>query len=170
MRFGPILAFASVTTGCGNGASDGAVTTAGSVITSNEITGDNARVAGDPAVWMTASGWAAANYLPPVAEAVTSESSTFTAQVTRLGCSSGITGEVLAPEIVLSETEIVVTFSVDPLPQDRNYACPGNDLVPDVVELGEAIGPRQLVDGACLPGGAAETTTLCADGAVRWHP
>jgi len=133
------------------------------------ITADNACVAGDPDVWMTAAGWATTNYLPPVAEEVTSESSTFTAQVTRLGCSSGITGEVVAPEIVLFESEIVVTFSVDPVPQGRDYECPGNDQVPYVVELDEPMGQRQLVDGACLPGGAAETTTLCGDGAARWH-
>ena len=171
MWFGSILGLAGVVmSGCGNSVDEGAATTAGSVPTTNEIAANNARVRGDPAVWMTAAGWAAANYLAPVAEEVTSESSAFTAQVTRLGCSSGVTGEVLSPEIVSSESEIVVTFSVDSLPQDVDYECPGNDQVPYVVELGEPIGARQLVDGACLPGGAAETTTLCADGAVRWHP
>ena len=49
--------------------------TAASVITMSAITADNARVAGDPAVWMTAAGWAATNYLPPVAEEVANDSS-----------------------------------------------------------------------------------------------
>jgi hypothetical protein len=95
-------------------------------------------------------------------------SESFTARVTRLECSGGETGHVLEPAVTADSGQIVVTFTVEPLPVGY-YTCPGNDEVPQVVELGEAIGQRKLVDGACLSGEAV-STSLCADGAVRWRP
>ena len=100
---------------------------------------------------------------------ITSTSSSFTAQVTRLGCNNGVTGEVFAPQVTLAESEIVVTFSVEALP-DGEYTCPGNDVVPYIVAVGEAIGNRPLVDGACAMGSDAESTTFCDGGGVRWTP
>lgn len=98
----------------------------------------------------------------------TTSATSFTALVTRLACSGGETGEVLAPMITVDEDEIVVTFTVEELP-DGNYTCPGNDEVPFVVEIGEAIGQRTLVDGACLDGEAA-STSFCSEGSNRWTP
>lgn len=91
-----------------------------------------------------------------------------TALVTRLGCSGGETGKVLAPLVSADAEEVVVTFSVEPLPGDE-YPCPGNRAVPYVVELDERLGDRELVDGACLSGEAA-STSFCSEGAVRWPP
>ncbi|GAA5142066.1 hypothetical protein GCM10023340_04950 [Nocardioides marinquilinus] len=86
--------------------------------------------------------------------------------VSRLGCNSGVTGEVLEPDVVYGPTAIIVTFSVV---ADRGEAtCQSNREVPVVVRLVEPIGDRELVDGRCLPGGAAETTTLCARDGRRW--
>jgi hypothetical protein len=112
---------------------------------------------GDPAVWEIDSGD------PP-----TSTATSFTALVTRLGCSGGRTGEVLEPRVEIGPDTIVVTFTVEAL--DGPHRCPGNDSVPYRVELGEAIGERRLVDSSCQPGGPAETTSLCTDGATRWRP
>lgn len=95
-------------------------------------------------------------------------SDSFTAMVSRLGCSGGETGEVTGPTITAEEARIVVEFTVEPLTGDF-YSCQGNDEVPYLVELNEPIGDRQLVDGACLSGEAA-STSFCADGAVRWRP
>jgi hypothetical protein len=92
----------------------------------------------------------------------------FTAIVTRLGCSGGSTGEVLAPVIDLRRNEIVVTFFVAALPEGF-HTCEGNNGVPYVVSVGEAIGGRSLVDGSCL-GGEPTQTTFCAGGSTRWQP
>lgn len=92
-------------------------------------------------------------------------STSFTALVSRLGCNSGTTGRVVDPVVEITKSQITVTFQVTPgEPEAAN--CPSNDLVPFQVELGEAIAGRKLMDGRCLPGGAAEKTSLC--GLSRW--
>lgn len=97
----------------------------------------------------------------------TADSSSFTALVTRLGCNGGMTGMVLRPGVRVEETRIVITFAVESDPDGGT--CPSNDWVPYEVDLGEPIGSRALVDGSCLDGAEAATTSLCADDAgVRW--
>ncbi len=98
----------------------------------------------------------------------TAESTAFTASVTRLGCASGVTGEVQEPEVTIEEDRVVVTFTVESL-SGGAYYCPGNDWVPYEVEVGEPIGNRELVDGACFTE-EAERTSFCADGPERWTP
>ena len=98
---------------------------------------------------------------------VTSASRTFTAYVTRLGCNSGVTGKVLQPTIEKSNTRVVVTFTVEAA-TPGGHTCQGNNQVPMVVDLGEALGQRQLVDGACRSGAEAATTAYCVGGSVRW--
>jgi len=99
---------------------------------------------------------------------VTSASRVFTAYVTRLSCNGGVTGPVLQPTIEKLDTRVVVTFTVEAV-APGGHTCQGNDEVPVVVDLGEALGDRQLVDGACRSGGEAATTAYCADGSVRWR-
>ena len=89
----------------------------------------------------------------------------FTALVTRLGCNGGVTGEVARPHIEMTASQIVVTFQVTPGDPEA-ATCPSNQPVPYLVELGEPVGGRQLIDGRCLPGGEAETTSLCEP--TRW--
>lgn len=113
---------------------------------------------GEPAVWFISSH-----------DDVTNASKSFTAFVTRLGCNGGVTGAVLQPTIDARDTRIVVTFTVKAAPPGA-HTCQGNDRVPIVVDLGEAIGKRQLVDGACRSGQAAATTSFCVEGSVRWKP
>ena len=125
---------------------------------------------GDQAVWLTPEQVAELRVSPPDTGApISAASSSFTAHVMRVACSGGRTGTVLAPSIVWSDTRVVVTFSVEPLPQDPEDACPPNDTVAYVVELGQPIGQRQLFDGACASNPAA-STTFCTDGGVRWRP
>jgi hypothetical protein len=112
---------------------------------------------GDPAVWSIDPG------APPLATA-----SSFTALVSRLGCNSGTTGEVLRPGVVVTETEVVVRFTVSPIGNGPNL-CPANDYVPYEVEVGQPIGDRSLVDGACEVDPEA-AGTACLDGRVRWRP
>jgi len=113
--------------------------------------------AGDAAVWHTDQG------APPSPGA-----STFTAMVTRLGCHGGVTGQVLRPGVVASEGEVVVTFTVEAAGTGA-FECQGNDQVAYEVDLGEPLGERRLLDGSCLPGGEAVSTTLCENGGLRWR-
>jgi hypothetical protein len=102
------------------------------------------------------------------AQHLTSQSTSFTAYVSRLACSGGQTGTVLEPTIDRSETDVTVTFTVEALPPGA-YTCPGSPPVPFTVDLGLPIGNRRLIDGACRPGSDAATTSWCVGGAVRWH-
>jgi hypothetical protein len=113
---------------------------------------------GDPAMWSVDPD------APPSRTA-----STFTARVTRLGCHGGVPGEVLRPRVVVTDDQVVVTFTV--ATDVGTFTCPGNDRVPYEVDLGAPLGDRILVDGTCSPGGEAATTTLCGEhGGVRWPP
>jgi len=102
-------------------------------------------------------------------KAVTGSSTRFVARVTRLECNSGVTGEVLPPAVLVTDTEVVVTFAVEPR-EAGNADCQGNDQVPYDVLLDEPLIGRTLVDGQCLPGAEAATTSSCADGGTRWEP
>ena len=93
----------------------------------------------------------------------------FIAQVTRLGCNDGITGQVNTPDVQLSQTRIVITFTVERA-TDGAHTCPGNAEVRYTVNVGEPIGNRQLIDGACVSEGEAKTTSFCTDDGVRWNP
>lgn len=91
---------------------------------------------------------------------------TFPALVERLGCNSGETGQVLAPEVVEEPDQVVITFTV--APSASGFAnCVGNKPVPHEVALSAPVGNRTLVDGACLSGPSA-TTSHCLDGGERW--
>jgi hypothetical protein len=93
---------------------------------------------------------------------------TILAYVVRLGCNGGVTGDVLKPIVNRSETDVVVTFRVAAI--SGVATCPSNQPVPVVVDLGEPIGHRVLVDGACSSGGEAGSTAACTDGGTRWKP
>ena len=90
----------------------------------------------------------------------------FPVLVSRLGCAGGETGEVLEPEVVEREDEVVVSFSVEPLPAG-DYTCLGNRPVAHPVRLAAPLGDRRLLDGSCLSG-KASTTSHCVAGAERW--
>jgi len=97
-------------------------------------------------------------------------SDSFTANVVRIGCAGGVTGHVQKPKVDVRESAIVVTFTVKP--KIGGGDCLRNPPAPYVVKLGERIGDRRLLDGACLaarrvhrPNGACQP-----DGAVRWAP
>jgi hypothetical protein len=116
---------------------------------------------GDPAVWVTDPA------APPAASA-----SSFTALVTRLGCSGGATGRILRPAVVVTDAEVVVTFTAEAL-GGGFHRCPSNEWVPYRVDVDQPIGDRALVEGHCSPGGAAVGTVFCSEesgGAVRWQP
>lgn len=112
---------------------------------------------GDPALWVLGE------------EQVTGQTQQFVALVSRVGCSGGVTGEVLQPRVSRSDDAVTVRIDVVPLDDGLPRLCPGNDLVPVMVDLGEPIGDRRLVDGVCSDG-AASGMQACAEGGTRWTP
>lgn len=98
-----------------------------------------------------------------------SSSTTFTALVSRLACNNGVTGQVLAPEITVDESAVVVTFSVARKVPGA-ASCPSNRPVAYEVDLAEPVLDRELVDGQCLSGGEAATTSFCLPESTRYMP
>ena len=97
---------------------------------------------------------------------LTPASTTFTTLVSRMGCSSGRTGDPQEPSIDYADDEVVVTFTV--LPElEGDFSCQGNDEVPVRVRLAEPLGDRRLVDGICGPDGDARRTAACTKNGVR---
>lgn len=126
--------------------------------TANETPAPDTKAEGDAAVWVPSPG-----------SAIESSSTTFTALVSRLGCNNGITGRVQTPEIVSTESEVVITFTV--AAKGLGAAnCLGNQEVAYEVDLGEPLLERALIDGQCLPGGEAVTTSFCVPDSTRYEP
>lgn len=100
-------------------------------------------------------------------DAVTSASTTLDLLVTRVECASAFTGEVLSPQVTVSETEISIRTEVEWIDVSGGALCPGNPHVRVTVELSEPIGVRVLVDEGCL---RFDTTSHCTDGGIRWRP
>lgn len=92
----------------------------------------------------------------------------FTVEVSRVPCNSGVTGEVLAPTVEEGKRRVVVTFSVAPDDTLGNEDCQGNDWVTHTVRLLEALGERSLFDGECLPEATATAPGLCRPGGLRY--
>lgn len=101
-------------------------------------------------------------------QTLAADTTTFTALVTRSGCNSGVTGDVNEPDIELTEAEVVITFAVSP-GQPSAATCQGNNQVSYEVELPEAIGDRELVDGECSSAEANDTEP-CRPDDVRYTP
>lgn len=98
---------------------------------------------------------------------VTSLSQDLHVSVTRLGCASGKTGSVLAPQMRFESDRILIRTDVAAL--EGAHECPSNDAVALTLNLGQPIGYRQLVDAACLET-EASSTTFCLDNGIRWSP
>jgi hypothetical protein len=109
---------------------------------------------GDPAVWVLVNP-----------ATVTATTTRFTIGVTRLDCSSGVTGQPLTPWVTYEDQRVVIVAEVTPH-IDRGR-CQGNPPVPVLVELSEPIGDRDLVDGACIDHGPAVHASACTE-PVRW--
>ncbi len=85
--------------------------------------------------------------------------------VTRLGCSSGVTGETLAPVVTYKSEQITIRIDVEPFGGDA-ADCQWNDAVPVIVQLDQPLGERTLIDGGCLRIDAANTAVCESD--LRW--
>lgn len=100
-------------------------------------------------------------------QALTAQSTTFTALVARAECNSGVTGEANAPDIEVTNDQLVITFTVSPGSPPLGADCQGVDKVPYEVTLPEAIGDRSLVDGECASSDLAGTD-MCSPNGVRY--
>ena len=89
--------------------------------------------------------------------------------VTRVGCNSGVTGEVEEPEVEVESDRVIVTFVVTP-GEPESADCQGNPEVPFLLTLPEPLGSRALADGQCLSSDDVAGTAFCADGGLRYQP
>ncbi|MEV6813048.1 hypothetical protein [Micromonospora sp. NPDC051296] len=159
-RLASVLVWASLTAltpACG-ASTEPSTAEAGGISETGPTTSAEPSGHGDAAVWFLGPG-----------QSLQESSTTFTALVSRLACNSGVTGQVLAPEIRMSDSEVVVTFLVAPK-QPGPATCPTNDQVSYEVDLGEPLRGRTLVDGQCLSGREAATTSFCTPASARFRP
>lgn len=101
---------------------------------------------------------------------VSPESKSIEIGVIRLACAGGETGEIAKPLVGYEQDRVVIRADVVP-PADLEAAndCQGNNSVPVTVHFDEALGNRELIDGACIAG-EARTTSFCEPEAARWTP
>lgn len=85
---------------------------------------------------------------------VGAETTSFTAMVTEIGCTSGAdpTDRLGPPEVVVDESTVTITLSAE-APEGDSFACPGIPAVPVHVDLPEPLGDRVLRDGSSHPPG-----------------
>ena len=86
--------------------------------------------------------------------------------VPRVGCNSGVTGQVVEPDVHFEGDRVIVSFTVQP-GQPTAANCQGNAEVPYTLTLPEPLGNRQLVDGQCLNDRETPRTSVCEPGALR---
>lgn len=80
-------------------------------------------------------------------------SSTLDVLVNEVECSSSrdITGLIRPPEVTEGVVEVVITFTVEPLPSADAFDCAGNPSAPYTVQLDAPLGERTLLDGHFVP-------------------
>lgn len=96
------------------------------------------------------------------------QTTSFIADVSRVGCNSGETGSVNDPDITVEDARIVIAFTVSP-GEPRSANCQGNPPVAYEVKLPEPIGDRELVDPACI-GTSISDGDACTDSGIRYPP
>ena len=96
---------------------------------------------------------------------LTPSTTSFTAVVSRVGCSSGNQGTPTAPAIEYAENAVRITLRMSP--KIDNGTCQETFGVPYTVKLTQPLGQRALVDGECHPGSTAWATAFCENKGVR---
>ncbi|WP_141680016.1 hypothetical protein, partial [Tessaracoccus lapidicaptus] len=69
---------------------------------------------------------AAATWTLADSERVTATSTTVTIEVTRVECSSGVTGAIAQPVVSLGIDDIIIRVDAEPLPGNEPQNCQGN--------------------------------------------
>jgi hypothetical protein len=87
---------------------------------------------------------------------VTPDSTSLDVEVTRMACSSGVTGETLEPVVTYTASAVVIRIDVATLDLEGG-TCVGNEPVAVAVTLTEPLRGRALIDGACDRLGARGT-------------
>lgn len=89
--------------------------------------------------------------IDPAAEPLTPNSTTVDLLVTERECASGqaMGDRLLGPEIVATQTAILIAFAAEPPPGD-SQTCQGNPEQTVVVELPEPLGDRVISDGLAV--------------------
>jgi hypothetical protein len=150
--------------GCGSDAAEEVGTSIEAHTSATGITAPSSVAAGETT---GGAGGETATWTIDPAQVVSPATTTLSVLVTRLGCASGVTGDVLEPVIITEADRVVITLSVVPLDPTLGYTCPTNDANSVRVQLNEPLGNRSLVDGACLGQSPERQTSQCETGAVR---
>ena len=98
----------------------------------------------------------------PSADLPSDDATHFTASVMSVQCGGG---PIITTQVSTEADRIIVTLAQEPLP--GAHQCVGLPPEPYVVEIGEPIAGRKLIDGACLQTPTASGGLCDADG-VRW--
>lgn len=103
-------------------------------------------------------------------KAVTSQSISLDLKVTRIGCGSGVTGEITASQVSYSNEDIAIGLVAEPL-KGNAQTCQSNETVPYTLTLDEPLGQRKLIDSSCTQSAEQDSATEdCQVTAVRWNP
>lgn len=84
---------------------------------------------------------------------INASTQTFMVDVTELACASGksMADRLRAPIVAFEPDRVIVTFTVEPLPDADAQECPGNPPTRIRLQLAEPVGDRKLLDGGTLP-------------------
>lgn len=90
--------------------------------------------------------------IDPSADPLTPQSTTVAVLVTERECASGqaMNERLLGPEVVTTNRAVFIAFAAEPL--GRAQTCQGNPEQGVIVELPEALGDRELLDGLAVAG------------------
>jgi hypothetical protein len=91
--------------------------------------------------------------IDPSAGPITPQSTTVAVLVTERQCASGqaMDERLLGPEVVTTDMAVFIAFAAEPLPSGAQ-SCQGNPEQSVIVELPEALGDRDLLDGLTVAG------------------
>lgn len=103
-------------------------------------------------------------------QAVVAESQELDLLVTRIGCGSGVTGDITVTKVMTSEDEVSIGLTVEPLKGDT-HTCQSNEVVPYTIDLDEPLGQRTLIDASCASSkDSASEVASCQQDAIKWTP
>ncbi len=99
-------------------------------------------------------------------EALGPDTTSFEALVNNVRCTSG--REPVVEEVQVESDGSSMTVTVMVRSYDGDQDCQGTPPVSHVIDLGERLGDRVLIDGGCLPGQQGRGTSLCPPDEIRF--
>tara|TARA_R100000306_G_scaffold52139_1_gene49048 strand:- start:258 stop:713 length:456 start_codon:yes stop_codon:yes gene_type:complete len=101
-------------------------------------------------------------------EELSPDTTSFQALVNNVQCTSG--REPVVEDVLVESDASSMTVTVMVRSYDGDQDCQGTPPVSHVIDLGERLGDRVLIDGGCLPGQQGRDTALCPPDEIRFSP